>query len=112
MSRLCCAFAIALVATASISVTSASAEGAPVTLSARGVNFADRAQVKGFYDRVRAAARAACSSDSLTPWGSREDEACRTRFVSDAVNRVNAPLLTAMNNSGARKSSAYVFDDR
>ncbi len=58
------------------------------------------------------AARAACNGDTLTPWGVKEGQECRSRFISDAVNQVNAPLLTAMNNSGSRKTSAYASDDR
>ena len=46
------------------------------------------------------AARAACNGDTLTPWGVKEGQECRSRFISDAVNQVNAPLLTAMNNTG------------
>jgi UrcA family protein len=78
------------------------------------VDLADARQVKVFYDHIRVAARAACNSDSLTPWGVREDRECRARFVDDAVNQVNAPLLTAMNSPDSRKTptSAYAFGDQ
>jgi len=118
MSRLSFVLAIALVSAAPVGVASAHAEAprsgeVQVTLSARGVDFADQAQVKAFYDRVRTAARAVCVSDSLTPGDLKEDRECRSRFISAAVDQVNAPLLTAMNNSDSRRpSKAFATDDR
>ena len=112
MSRLPLIFAMAMMSAAPVLTAAARAEDTPVRVSTRGVDFADPAAVKAFYDRVRAAARATCSSDLLTV-GSREDEDCRSRFVRDAVNQINAPLLTAANDRASRKtSSAYVFDAR
>ena len=113
MSRLPLVFAAVLVTAAPMFATSARAEDTPVRMTTRGVDFADPAAVKAFYDRVRTAARAACSNDLLTPWGSREDQECRNRFVHDAVSQVDEPLLTAMNDRASRKSSsAFVFDAR
>lgn len=112
MSRLSFILAVALVSTAPAGIASARPDDATVKLPVRGVDFSDPRQVKVFYNHVRAAAQAACNSDSLTPWGVREDLQCRARFVDDAVNQVNAPLLTAMNNSDSRKTSAYAFDDQ
>lgn len=112
MSRLPFVLAIALVSTAPAGIAFARPNDATVKLSVRGVDFADARQVKTFYDHLRAAAQAACNSDSLTSWGVREDQDCRARFVEDAVNQVNAPLLTAMNNPDSRKASAYATDDR
>ena len=113
MSRLSLMFAIALVSTAPAGIAAARSVDAPVTLSVRGVDFADPRQVKDFYDHLRAVARAACSGDTLTPWGVKEDQDCRARFVADAVSKVNAPLLTAMNAPDSRKAtSAYAFGDQ
>jgi UrcA family protein len=112
MSRLPFVLAIALVSIAPAGLASARPDDAAVKLSVRGVDFADPRQVKVFYDHIGVAAQAACNSDSLTPWGVREDRECRARFIDDAVNKVNAPLLTAMNNSGSRKTSAYAFGDQ
>ena len=112
MSRLSFILAIALVSTAPAGIASARPADAPVSLSVRSVDFADARQVKVFYDHVRAAAQAACNSDSLTPSDVREDRECRARFTEDAVNQVNAPLLTAMNNPDSRKASAYAFTDQ
>lgn len=112
MSRLPLVFAVALMSVAPVFAAAAKAEDTPVRVSTRGVDFADPSAVKAFYDRVRAAARVACSSDSLTSWVSREDEDCRSRFVRNAVDQVDKPLLTAMDNRAARKSSAYVLDAR
>jgi UrcA family protein len=112
MSRLSFILAIALASTAPAAIASARPADAPVKLSVRSVDFADPRQVKVFYDHVTAAAQAACNSDSLTPLGIREDRECRARFIKDAVNQVDAPLLTAMNNGDSRKASAYAFGDQ
>ena len=112
MSKLPFIFSIALISVGPVGLASAHAADARVTLSTRGVDFADQAQVKAFYDRVTHAARAVCNGDTLTPWGVEEGKACRSQFISDAVNQVNAPLLTAMNNPDSRKASAYASDAR
>jgi UrcA family protein len=112
MSRLSFILAIALVSTAPAGIASARPADAPVRLSVRGVDFADPRQVKVFYNHIRAAAQSACNSDALTPWGVREDQECRARFTEEAVNQVNAPLLTAMKNPDSRKTSAYAFGDQ
>jgi UrcA family protein len=113
MSRLPFVFGVALMTAAPLFVAAARAEETPVRVSTRGVDFADPAAVKAFYQRVRSAARTACSSDLLVPWASREDEACRRRFVKDAVNQVDEPLLTRLDDRASGKtSSAYVNDDR
>ena len=114
MSRLSFVLAIALVSTAPAAIASARPDDAAVKLSLRGVDFTDPRQVKVFYEHVRVAAQAACNSDSLTSWGVREDRECRARFVSDAVNQVNAPLLTAMNNAADSRqpTRAYAFGDQ
>jgi len=115
MTRLSIVLALALVSTAPAGIAAARSDDAAVKLTTRGVDFADARQVKAFYEHVRVAARAACNSDSLTSWGVREDRECRSRFVDDAVNQVNAPLLTAMNapnTANTPKASAYAFGDQ
>ena len=114
MSRLALVFGVALITVAPTFAASARAEGTPVRMSTRGVDFADPAAVKAFYERVRSAARAACSTDLLVPWPSREDEACRRRFIKDAVNQVDEPLLTRLDDraSAGKPASAFVFDAR
>ena len=112
MSKLPIILSIAVIGALPAGAALARTEDAQVTLSTRGVDFTDPVQVKAFYNRVNAAARAVCNGDTLTPWGVKEGEVCRNQFVSDAVKQVNAPLLTAMNNQGSRKTSAYASDDR
>lgn len=112
MSKLPLILSAALISVAPVGIAAAHAADARVTLSTRGVDFADPAQVKAFYERVTHAARAVCNGDTMTPWGIKEGEACRSQFISDAVNKVNAPLLTAMSNPDPRKASAYASDDR
>jgi UrcA family protein len=113
MSRLSLVFAVALMSAAPLFAAPAQAEDAQVRVSIRGVDFADPAAVKAFYERVRAAARATCNSSSLTAWGSSEDEACRSQFVRDAVKQINEPVLTRLDDRVSRgSSSAFVQDDR
>ncbi len=114
MSRLSFVLALALVSAAPAAIASARPDDAAVKLSVRGVDFSDPRQVKVFYEHVRVAAQAACNSDSLTSWGVREDRECRAHFVNDAVNQVNAPLLTAMNNAADTRqpTRAYAFGDQ
>jgi UrcA family protein len=47
---------------------------------------------KTLYLRIRYAAETLCASAAT--WGKKEGEACVNKAVSDAVARVNAPLLT------------------
>lgn len=112
MSKLSFILAIALASSASAGVASARPADESVKLSVRGVDFADPRQVKVFYDHVQVAAQAACNSETPTPQGVQEDRACRARFVDEAVNQVNAPLLTAMNNRQSRPATAYAFGDQ
>jgi UrcA family protein len=114
MSRLPLVLSIALIAAAPAGMAAARNDDVQVKMSTRGVNFADASQVKAFYTRINLAARSACNTDTFTPWGVKEGQACRDQFVSDAVNQVNAPLLTAMNSQDSRKpsTSAYAFGDQ
>src|ERR1700761_3421903 len=114
MSKLPLVLSIALIAAAPASMAAARDDNAQVKMSTRGVNFADPAQVKAFYTRINMAARMACNTDAFTPWGVKEGQACRAQFVSDAVSQVNAPLLTAMNNTDSNKpaATAYAFGDQ
>lgn len=113
MSRLPFVIAVALASASPVFTASAMAEDMPVRVSTRGVDFTDPVAVKAFYERVRAAARAACNSSLMTPWGSSEDAACRARFVSDAVKKLDEPVLTRLDDRASQKAgSAFVQDDR
>jgi UrcA family protein len=47
---------------------------------------------KTLYLRIRYAAETLC--ESAATWGKKEGQACVNKAISDAVARVNAPLLT------------------
>jgi UrcA family protein len=70
--------------------TSASAVSYPVGYSDLDVSTTKGA--KTLYLRIRYAAETLCASAAT--WGKKEGEACVNKAVSDAVARVNAPLLT------------------
>lgn len=60
------------------------------------VDFRDAGQVRAFHKRLQQAALFVCGSN---PEASREqravDRACAEKAMSDAVSRLNRPLLTA-----------------
>jgi UrcA family protein len=67
----------------------------------------DVSTVKGaktLYLRVRYAAETLC--ESAATWGKKEGEACVQKAVSDAVARVNAPLLTQYNQLRSKGDKA------
>jgi UrcA family protein len=70
--------------------TSASTVSYPVGYSDLDVSTTKGA--KTLYLRIRYAAETLCASAAT--WGKKEGEACVNKAVSDAVARVNAPLLT------------------
>ena len=74
-----------------------------VKLPIQRVDFSDRAAVKAFYVKVKAAAAEACIVPSTSSVISRPDRDCVTEAVRQAVRVANRPLLTAAydKDSGA-----------
>jgi UrcA family protein len=72
-------------------------EAAPTqTISTRGVDFNDASQVKGFYSQLWRTAYSVCDSNAINPRISQADLTCVRRVMSQAVQKVDAPKLTAM----------------
>ena len=85
----------------------ARAEAPAQRVSFAKVDFRDQAATKEFYERVRAAARLACRSPYIISTKTVEnDRVCVEDTVSDAVNAVNRPVLTAMHQQRDQFRSA------
>ena len=83
------------------------AQDAPAqTVSAKGVNFSSRDQVKSFYAKLRVAAAQVCSS------GSAVDAACVRDVTAQAVKAADKPVLTAMYNSSSDSNRAFAGNDQ
>ena len=66
-----------------------------VTVSKKGVDFADAAQVNRLYARLKRAANTACSIESADPKYARPNAQCVAEALAAAVNGAGKPLLTA-----------------
>jgi UrcA family protein len=72
-------------------------EAAPTqTVSTRGVNFNDAAQVSHFYTQLWRTAYSVCDSNSANPVIGQADLSCVHRAMAQAVKSIDAPRLTAM----------------
>ena len=77
-------------------------------VSMRNVDFANPAQVKHFYAKLRGAAVAVCDSNSANSAITRFDARCVVEVMAQAVKVADKPMLTAMYdnaNSGSAKSN-------
>jgi UrcA family protein len=72
-------------------------EAAPSqVVSTRGVDFSDAKQVHNFYNKLWRTAYAVCDSNSVNPRIAQADLACVNHVLAQAVQKVDAPSLTAM----------------
>lgn len=108
MSKLILAASAALlIASPAFAETARTVDGAPTqVVSAKGVNFASRADVKQFYGKLRVAVASVCSS------GSAVDATCARDLTNQAVQAANKPVLTALNNAQGDSSRAFAGNDQ
>jgi len=71
-------------------------EPTQVRVSIQGVNFSNPNDVAGLYQRLRIAANQACDSEIGTQSARKEDRACATKALNDAVQSIHQPSLMAM----------------
>jgi UrcA family protein len=70
-----------------------------LAVSTRGVDFGNRVEAARFYQRLKSAAFSVCDS-RVADLGMRlSDQRCAKAALEQAVNQVNAPLVTAMNTN-------------
>ena len=86
---------------------------APVqAVSARGVDFNNREQVRQFYVKLHAAAQAVCDAGSPTPRAYAVDAGCVRQVVAKAVKAADKPVLTALYNTSADSNRAFAGNDQ
>ena len=91
----------------------AQTQDAPVqAISARGVDFNNKEQVRQFYVKLHAAAQAVCEAGSPTPRAFAVDAGCVRQVVADAVKVADKPVLTALYNTSADSNRAFAGNDQ
>jgi UrcA family protein len=91
---------------AALMVSSAALAQAPreptqVTVSIKGVNFANPTDVAQLYRRLSIAADKACDSDIDTQSAHAQDRTCAAKALNDAVQSTHQPALVAMLGADA-----------
>ena len=81
-------------------------------VSARNVDFANPAQVKHFYAKLRGAAVAVCESNAVVSSPAAQlDRACIGQAMSQAVKTLDKPVLTAMYDNAQTSNRAFAGND-
>ncbi len=107
------ASAAILIASPALAETVRADDSAPTqSVSTRGVDFANKDQVKHFYAKLKGAAAAVCDSGSANPRFSQADASCTREVVAQAVKAANKPVLTAMYNSAQDSNRAFAGNDQ
>ena len=102
---------------ASHPATAGSQSGSPETRSTR-VSYADldlqtEAGARAVFQRIRRAARSVCEINMDDAWDGRVRYfACVRDSTNHAVDKVNSPLVTAMNSEGHNKSQLALASAR
>lgn len=65
-------------------------------ISTRGVDFSDAKQAHAFYNKLWRTAYAVCDSNAANPRIIQADRTCVNHVMAQAVQKVDAPSLTAM----------------
>jgi UrcA family protein len=112
MTKLLLAASAAVLVAAPAFAAETQADAPAQAVSARGVDFSDRAQVKQFYSRLHEAAQTVCDSGSSVPRAFAVDISCVRRVMADAVKAADKPVLTALYNSSADANHAYAGNDQ
>jgi len=114
MTKLILAAAAALlIAGPALAETARTVEDAPAqAVSTKGVDFANREQVKHFYAKLRGAIAAVCDSGSVNPAFSRGDDACARQVTAQAVKSMDKPVLTALYNAQGDSNHAFAGNDQ
>jgi len=79
-------------------------------VSAKGVDFNDRAQVQALYAKIEAAARQACSLNSPNPALAAPEQDCVRSALADTVQRLDRPVLTAVYDRAATQRALATND--
>ena len=112
---ICTAFAAASLCAAGAHAQDAAQTGqvAQVKVQAN-VDFDNPAEVRGFYDKLRTQVRYMCDSAATYDhdYDSRQERACETQGMSDAVHQVAKPQLSRLyNDRDGRGSTELGFNN-
>ena len=111
MIKLILAASAALLIASPVLAGTADQDAPTKTISARGVDFANREQVRGLYDRIRSAAAQVCDSGSRPVFG-QIDDACARDVVAKVVRNLDEPVLTAVYDAQSGSGHAFVGNDQ
>ncbi|MGZ3272540.1 MAG: UrcA family protein [Caulobacteraceae bacterium] len=112
MTKLLLAAGAALLIAGPVFAAETQSEAPAQTVSARGVDFNNKEQVRQFYVKLHAAAQAVCDGGSSTPRASAVDAGCVRQVVADAVKAADKPVLTAMYNTSVDSNRAFAGNDQ
>ncbi|MCR6659857.1 MAG: UrcA family protein [Asticcacaulis sp.] len=79
---------------------------AEVVVTAKHLDFTNAREARTFYTRLKAAAKTVCTSAVYNSRTAMEDEACEDRALTNAVEDINAPQLSALHGHPDR-ATAY-----
>jgi UrcA family protein len=108
MTKLLLAASAALILAGPAFAQTAADQAPTQAVSTRGVDFANKAEVRHFYAKLRGAAQAVCSSGSVNA----TDATCVRQVMASAVQVANKPVLTAMYDNAQDNSRAFAGNDQ
>ena len=112
MTKLLLAASVAVLIAGPVFAAETQADAPAQAVSARGVDFNNKEQVRQFYVKLHAAAQAVCDAGSPTPRASAVDATCVRQVVAKAVKVADKPVLTALYNTSADSNRAFAGNDQ
>lgn len=100
------ATAAVLIASPALAEAARTQDAPTQAVSAKGVNFMHRADVKRFYAKLRVAAQSVCNT------GSAVDATCQREVMAEAVKTADKPLLTALYDAQGDSNRAFAGNDQ
>jgi UrcA family protein len=102
------ALLLALMFSATAGAGDATATGADIAVKYSGEQLNNETDAQNLYKKLRVAARSVCgggASGYVTLEVRTRAQRCEKQVLSDAVGRINQPLLTTVHESRTKKSS-------
>jgi UrcA family protein len=112
LTRLLLAAGAAVLIAAPAFAAETPAEAPAKSVSTRGVDFSNQAQVRAFYNKLNAAAQAVCDAGSPVPRAWAIDAGCVRQVVADAVKAADKPVLTALYNASGDANRAFAGNEQ
>ena len=112
MTKLLLAASVAVLIAGPVFAAETQSDAPVQAVSARGVDFNNKEQVRQFYVKLHAAAQAVCDAGSPTPRAFAVDAGCVRQVVAKAVKVADKPVLTALYNTSADSNRAFAGNDQ